>query len=109
MRRAVLSLPSKPWKKVKVEALGGPRLRIVLLTDLPDEAAFLKVIDEDLRLCLGAGDALEPPDWPSRSVVLETRDLPGLKRNLVVASVMITTAKQTDTLAEDSCPCKPMR
>ena len=59
MRRAVLSLPSKPWKKVKIEALGGPRFRIVLLTDLPDEAAFLKVIGEDLRPSLGAGDALE--------------------------------------------------
>ena len=50
MRRAVLSLPSKPWKKVKVEALGGPRFRIA----------------------------------------------------------KITAGKQTDTLSEDSCRCKPM-
>lgn len=85
----MLSLPSKPWKKVKIEAVAENRYRIVFLTEFADEAAFREAVDKDLLPALGPQDALGVPDWPARSVALETGNLPTLKRNLVFACVMV--------------------
>jgi hypothetical protein len=85
----VLSLPSKPWKKVRIEAVEEHRYRIVFLTELSTEAAFHEAIEEDIRPCIGSRDELGSPDWPSRSVTLATTDLPTFKRNLVYACVMV--------------------
>ena len=85
----MLSLPSKPWKKVKIETVSERRHRIVLLTEACSEADFLRVVEEDLRPSLGAGDALDGPDFASRSVMLTTGDLRTFRRNLVFACVMV--------------------
>jgi hypothetical protein len=73
---------------VKIETLAD-HYRIVFLTDMPTEAAFLDAVEKDIRPCLGANDQLGAPDWPSRSVTLITADLPTFKRNMVFACVMI--------------------
>ena len=85
----MISLPSKPWKKVNIEALPEQRYRIVFVTEMPTETDFREAVEKDLRPCMGVGDELGEADWPSRSVVLTTRDLPTLKRNMVFACVMI--------------------
>lgn len=85
----MISLPSKPWKKIKIEVVAEPLYRIVFLTDMPTEAALLEAVDKDIRPSLGAGDALDSPDWDSRSVMLSTTDLRTFKRNLVYACVMV--------------------
>ncbi len=85
----MISLPSKPWKKVKIETVAEHRYRIVFLSEMPTEAAFLEAVENDIQPCLGAGDELGPPDWPSRSVTLNTLDLRTFKRNMVFACVMI--------------------
>ena len=85
----MLSLPSKPWKKVRLDDLGEQRFRIVFLTEMPAEADFLEAVERDIRPALGVKDELGPPDWPSRSVMLTTRDLTTFKRNMVFACVMI--------------------
>ena len=85
----MLSLPSKPWKRVRLEDLGEQRFRIVFLTEMPTEADFLQAVERDIRPSLGVKDELGRPDWPSRSVMLTTRDLPTFKRNMVFACVMI--------------------
>lgn len=85
----MLSLPSKPWKRVKLKAVAEQRYRIVFLTEFPTEAAFREAIEKDIRTSLGPKDTLGPPDWPSRSVTLTTLDLPTFKRNLVFACVMV--------------------
>jgi hypothetical protein len=85
----MLSLPSKPWKKVKIEAVAEQRYRIVFLSEFPDEAAFGEAIEKDIRPSLGPKDELSAPDWLSRSVTLTTPDLPTFKRNLVFACVMV--------------------
>lgn len=85
----MLALPSKPWKKVKIEALAEDRYRIVFRTEIPTEAEFLETIEEDIREVLGANDELGAPDWPARSITLTTPDLPGFKRNLVFACIMV--------------------
>lgn len=85
----MLSLPSKPWKKVKIVALQQEHYRIVFLTEMSTEAALREVIDEDIAPGLGPRDELGPVDWPTRSVTLRTPDLPTFKRNLVFACIMV--------------------
>lgn len=85
----MLSLPSKPWKKVKIDALGDQVFRITFLTELENEAQFLEVIGEDMVSSLGERDRLGEPDWPSRSVTLTTADLDAFRRKLIFASIMI--------------------
>lgn len=88
----MLSLPSKPWKKVRLEPLGADEYRITFVSLLADEAQFHEAIDEDIVSSLGQHDKLGTPDWHSRSVTLTTSDLPAFKRKLVYASIMIETA-----------------
>ncbi len=85
----MISLPSKPWKRVSLEDVAEHRYRIVFLTELATEAAFLEAIEKDIRPCLSGGDELGPPDWPTRSVTLTTPDVVTFKRNMVFACVMI--------------------
>ncbi len=85
----MLSLPSKPWKRVKIEALAEQRYRLVFLSEMPTEADFRTSLEKDIQPCLGRQDALESADWPSRSVTLATADLRTFKRNLVFACVMV--------------------
>ncbi len=84
----VLSLPSKPWKKVKITALSEQCYRIAFLTEMSSEAALREAVEKDITPSLGARDELGQVDWPSRSVTLMTLDLPTFKRNLVFACVM---------------------
>ena len=88
----MLSLPSKPWKKVKIDALGGDEYRITFVSPLDNETQFNEVIEEDIVASLGAQDRLGDRDWPSRSVKLTTADMPAFKRKLIYASIMIETA-----------------
>lgn len=88
----MLSLPSKPWKKVKIDALGDQVFRITFLSELENEAQFLEVIGEDIASSLGERDRLGEPDWRSRSVTLTTADLDAFRRKLIFASIMIEIA-----------------
>lgn len=85
----MLALPSKPWKKVRIEALPDQQYRLVFVSEFAEEAEFTETIDEDVRDILGSADVLIGADWPTRSVVVATPDLPGLKRNLVFACIMV--------------------
>lgn len=88
----MLSLPSKPWKKVKIDALGDQVFRITFLSELENEVQFLEVIGEDIASSLGERDRLGEPDWQSRSVTLTTADLDAFRRKLIFASIMIEIA-----------------
>ena len=88
----MLSLPSKPWKKVKIDQLSEQEYRVTFISPLENEAQFLEAVDEDLGSSIGERDRLGKPDWDSRSVTLTTADLAAFKRKLVYASIMIETA-----------------
>ena len=88
----MLSLPSKPWKKVKIVQLGEQEYRVSFVSPLESEAQFLEVVEDDLGSSIGEGDRLGKPDWASRSVTLTIADLTAFKRKLVYASIMIETA-----------------
>jgi hypothetical protein len=85
----VLSLPSKPWKKVRISGLRDRNFRITFVTELDNEVQLNEIIEEDIATSLGPQDSLGAADWPSRSVVVTTADLAALKRNLVYASIMV--------------------
>jgi hypothetical protein len=85
----VISLPSKPWKKVKIVALPQQRYRIEFLTEMPTEADLREVVENDIAPSVGPHDELGPVDWPSRSITLTTLDLPTFKRNLIFACIMV--------------------
>ena len=88
----MLSLPSKPWKKVKIDPMGGQDFRITFLSPLESEAQFFEVIEEDLVSNLSEHDRLGVRDWPSQSVTLTTANLAEFRRRLVFACIMIEIA-----------------
>jgi hypothetical protein len=85
----MLSLPSKPWKKIKLETVGKDSYRLVFLTDMATEDEFNETIGKDVVPCLTPKDSLGPADWASRSVTFTTKDLVTFKRNLVFACLMV--------------------
>ncbi len=87
----MLSLPSKPWKKVKLEDEGEGRYAITILSRLRSRAAFEKFVRDDLGSCLGAEDTLSDPRWKTGSVTLRTRHLKSFKRKLIYANIVIET------------------
>ena len=88
----MLSLPSKPWKKVKIDELGNQEYRLTFLSPLENELQFREAVVEDIASSLGEQDRLGQSDWQSRSVTLTITDLKAFKRKLIFASVMIETA-----------------
>ena len=85
----MISLPSKPWKRVKIVALPQQRYRIEFLTEMRTEEDLREVVEKDIAPSIGTRDELGPLDWPSRSVTLTTLDLPTFKRNLVFACILV--------------------
>lgn len=85
----MLSLPSKPWKRVRIDELGEDELRLSFLSELESEAQFEEVIQKDIVPSLDAKDRLIARDWPSRSVVVHTPNPKMFKRNLVFACIMV--------------------
>ncbi len=85
----MLSLPSKPWKKVRINQLGGGKFRITFTTELDSEAQLHEIVEEDIITSLGAQDSLGAVDWPTRSIIVTTANVAALKRNLVYASIMV--------------------
>ncbi len=87
----MLSLPSKPWKTIRLDALGEGEFRLTFVTKLENEQQFDEIIDQDIQASLGPQDRIGERDWPSLGVVLNISDLAAFKRKLVFASIMIDT------------------
>ena len=87
----MLSLPSKPWKKIKVEQEEDGQYTVTFLSRLKDEAEFKKIISKDLERCLGQQDSLTSPQWDTRSIILKIRDSESFKRKLARVSILIET------------------
>ena len=85
----MLSLPSKPWKTVKLDELGEGVISLTFLSELENERQFEEIVDADIVASLGPEDRIGERDWPSRSVNLTISDLAAFKRKLVYASIMI--------------------
>lgn len=85
----MLSLPSKPWKKVRIDELVDDEYRVIFLSELEGEAQFEEIVEEDIVASLGELDRVVARDWTSRSVVVKSPDPSAFKRNLVFACIMV--------------------
>lgn len=85
----MLSLPSKPWKRIKVEQQSKTSYLIIFDSNIETEEEFRKTIFDDLELCLSQGDNLSDAQWSNKSVVLTTEDFQTFKRRLIYVCIMI--------------------
>ena len=85
----MLSLPSKPWKKIALEKQQDGRFLITVLSPLTTEAEFEQVIGDDLQSCVGEHDVLVERDWDTKTLVLTTGDIKSFKRKLIYHSVIV--------------------
>ncbi len=85
----MITLPSKPWKKVKIDQEGEGRYTLTFLSSLKSEAEFKKIINDDLESCLGEHDSLVNPTWKTKGITLLTKDIDSYQRRLVFCSILI--------------------
>jgi len=85
----MLSLPQKPWKRIRVERQDANRYLIAFMSPMKKEKEFRKALREDLESCLSEGDTLSDPKWDAKSVVLVTEDFETFKRRLVYVCIMV--------------------
>ncbi len=85
----MLSLPSKPWKKINVERQTETNYLITFDSNVETEKDFRKTIHDDLEFCLSQGDNLGNVQWDTKSVVLTTEDFQTFKRRLIYVCIMI--------------------
>lgn len=83
------SMPSKPWKKIRVRRLSEDKYLLTFDTPIYDQSKFAEIIEDDLTGCLGREDALSEPNWDARSIVLTTADFDLFKKKLIYSSVQI--------------------
>ncbi len=88
----MLSLPSKPWKKIKIDQEAEGLYRITILSPLKDEVEFNEIIHDDLELCLGEHDNLADPRWDTKSMTLTTKNLESFRRKLISVCIMVEKA-----------------
>ena len=89
----MLTLPSKPWKRVEAIDQGNGRYLLRIASKLRKEADFVKMIQQDFTPCLRPGDDLLEPNWHYRSIVLITKDFRSFQRRLILKNVMVEREK----------------
>lgn len=85
----MLSLPDKPWRRVRLVPEGEGRYRLTFLAGVRDRVDFEQVVREDLEACLSRGDRLSDEDWESRSVIVTTATVDTLVQNLALHRLMV--------------------
>ena len=85
----VLTLPSKPWKRVAIIKVAETEYIVRVLSPVKEFAEFDRIVREDLEPCLGPGDKLADPLWESRSVRLISHDFTAFRKRLVFQGIVI--------------------
>lgn len=85
----MLSLPAKPWKRVKVSPESDGRYTVTVLSPLDDEEGFRQMVREDIEPSLGEQDRLEEARWSTRSVTVTVARLDLFQRRLAFKSVIV--------------------
>jgi hypothetical protein len=102
----MLSLPSKPWKKVKIEGKKEGKYLLTFLTPIKESAEFERIIEEDLKYCLGEKDRFGPPKWKTKSIPLFTPDIQSFRRRLLYQRIFIEDDEETGARREKKSRCK---
>ncbi len=85
----MLSLPQKPWRRVRIVALGEGRHRMTFVSGVAGGTAFDEAIREDVHACLGPADRILTEDRDALSVTLLLRDLTAFTRALALQSIIV--------------------
>lgn len=85
----MLSLPSKPWKRVSLSPLGDGRYRLTVLSPPADAAAFERFVRDDVLTSLASGDRVEQVEPDTRSVIVAIERLDRFQRGLAFQSVIV--------------------
>lgn len=96
----MLSLPSKPWKKVKIEKKKEGKYLITFLSPLKKSAEFERIVEEDLKECLGEKDRFGAPKWKTKSIPLSTQDIQSFRRRLLYQRIFIEEDEETGARGE---------
>ena len=91
----MLSLPSKPWKKVKVVKKKEGKYSITFLSPFKKSEEFKRIIEEDLKYCLGEKDRFSAPKWKTKSITLSTQDIQAFRRRLLYQRIFIEDDEET--------------
>jgi hypothetical protein len=86
---AVLSLPSRRWKKVRLSREVAGRYTVTVLSRVEDEEEFERLVHEELGACVDEGDRIEEKRWPQRSVTIAISDVARFCRRLALMSVLV--------------------
>ena len=102
----MLSLPSKPWKKVKIEEKKEGKYLITFLSPIKESAEFERIIEEDLKYCLGEKDRFGAPRWKTMSITLFTPDIQSFRRRLLYQRIFIEEDEETGAKGEKKPRCR---
>ena len=83
----MLKLPSKKWKKVRIESEQPGIYTLLFLSPLKDADELRDILEEDIEMCLDLGDRVIDLHWDSKSVTLEIADIASFKRRLLFISI----------------------
>lgn len=102
----MLSLPSKPWKKVKIEEKKEGKYLMTFLSPIKESAEFERIIEEDLKYCLGEKDRFGAPKWKTKSIPLFTPDIQSFRRRLLYQRIFIEDDEETGAMREKKSCCR---
>lgn len=84
----MLSLPSKPWKKVRIEPIGEDLYRLTFVKPLPSIREFEKTV-QDLEGIISGGEKVVHKDADGRQLQVHIKDLKVFQRRLVFFNIFI--------------------
>ncbi len=91
----MLSLPSKPWRNVRLEREKDPgQYRITVLSPLAAKAEFEK-IEEEVRGCLGEADRWIQSEWEKKQITVSVADLQRFRRSLIYERIFVAEDDET--------------
>lgn len=85
----MLSLPQKPWRRVRIAPLGEGRHLMTFVSGVADRAGFEDALREDIETCLGPADRILAEDPDALGVTLHLRDLAAFQRALALQSIIV--------------------
>ena len=85
---------------MKIEKKKERKYLITFLSSLKKNEEFKRIIEEDLKYCLGEKDRLGRPKWETKSITLTTQDIQSFRRRLIYQRIFIEEDEETGPKAE---------
>jgi hypothetical protein len=86
----MLKLPSKKWRKVRINHLGENKYKLFFVSPIHDVQEMKVIIEEDIEICLGKNDKMVNMEWETKSVLYEICDYEPFVQRLLDVNIIIT-------------------